>query len=44
MKPVRLVGAAALSALWLTACGNPSEDAADVEDAAVVDVDAADAQ
>ncbi|HIK65843.1 MAG TPA: PQQ-dependent dehydrogenase, methanol/ethanol family, partial [Henriciella marina] len=31
MKPVRLVATAALSALWLTACGNPSEDAADVE-------------
>lgn len=31
MKPVRLVATAALSALWLTACGNPSKDAADVE-------------
>ena len=31
MKPVRLVGAAALSALWLAACGGPSDDGARVE-------------
>ena len=31
MKPVRIFAAAALSALWLTACGNPSEEPADTE-------------